>query len=314
VILKRFANVLRGLFRSNARPAEDETTRVAARLEQNVLRLVGNMPTMPDVATRAMSLANDPKTNAADFARLIEGDAAIATDLLRIANSALYTGGAPAVKLPQAVVRLGMFPCKNLIVSICMKSLLWNMTRAERAQCQTLWHHGYVTACLCRQINRSFRLMFAGEEYSAGLLHDMGRILLLLADPECFARIDPLDFHEDAGLLQQERASIGIDHCQLGGWFGEQSQLPDVLIQAMKFHHESNLTESVPQLVTLVATADHMANHLQRGEEIDTYDPLDNPALDSLWSGWPRGRKGRLLDEIPSMMADAIQAAADSDL
>ena len=311
MILKRFADMLRGLFRSNTRPAEDGTAQLAARLEQNVLRLVGNMPTMPDVATRAMTLANNPRTAAAEFARLIEGDAAIATDLLRIANSAFYSGGAPAVKLPQAVVRLGMFPCKNLIVSISMKSLLWNMTGKERSQCEALWHHGYITACLCRQINRSFRLMFAGEEFSAGLLHDMGRILLLLADPECFARVDAMDFSEDAGLLERERAAIGIDHFALGGWFGEQSQLPDILMEAMRFHHEPHLSEKATRLVTLVAAADHMANHLQRGEEVETYDPQENDALASLWAGWPEGRKERLLDDIPAMMAEALEAAGN---
>jgi len=312
VILKRFADMLRGLFRSNARPTEDGTAKLAARLEQNVLRLVGNMPTMPDVATRVMGLANDPKTNAADFARLIEGDAAIATDLLRIANSAIYSGGAPAVKLPQAVVRLGIFPCKNLIVSISMKSLLWNMTGDESALCKALWHHGHVTACLCRQINRTYRLMFAGEEFSAGLLHDMGRILLLLADQECFTRINAMDFQEEAGLLQRERAAIGIDHCALGAWFGEQSKLPEVLIEAMRFHHEPNLSPDATRLVTLVAAADHMANHLQRGEDPETYEPEENSPLTSLWAGWSQGKKERLLDELPTMMTEALQAASDT--
>ncbi len=312
VILKRFADKLRDLFRSNTRPAVEGTRELAARLELNVLRLVGNMPTMPDVATRAMALANDPRTDAAHFARLIEGDAAIATDLLRIANSAIYSGAHPAVKLPQAVVRLGMFPCKNLIIAICMKSLIWNMTGEERLQCEGLWHHGYVTGCLCRQINRSYRLMFAGEEFSAGLLHDMGRVLLLLADPDCFTRTDAMDFHEEPGLLERERAAIGIDHCALGGWFGEQSKLPEVLIQAMRFHHEPSLSEHSTRLATLVATADHMANHLQRGEEADTYYPEENPGLADLWARWPEGRKERFLDEIPSMMAESLREPRSS--
>ena len=192
-------------------PKGDETRERAARLEKNVLRLVGNMPTLPVIATRAMSLANDPKTSAADFARLIEGDAAITSGLLRIANSAIYSTGAHAVKLPQAVARLGFFACKNLIVSISMKSLIWKMAGDEKMRCKTLWHHGYVTGCLCRQISSSYRLRFDGGEFSAGLLHDVGRILLLLADPECFGRADPMDFREDSGLLERERAAIGID-------------------------------------------------------------------------------------------------------
>jgi HD-like signal output (HDOD) protein len=313
VLPKRFADMLRGLFRLNAQPTKDSRAEVAARLEKNVLRLVGNMPTMPDVATRALTLTNDPKTSAIDFARLIESDTAIATDLLRIANSALYSGGAPAVKLSQAVVRLGMFRCKNLIISISMKSLIWDMTGDERLRCEALWHHGRVTACLCSQINQSYRLLFAGEEFSAGLLHDMGRILLLLADPECFTRVDAMDFREDEGILDRERATIGIDHCALGGWFGAQSQLPDILIQAMRYHHEPQLIENSTKLVTLVAAADHMANHLQRQEEVEGYQPEENAALASLWARWPQARKERLLGELPSLMAQALQAATRID-
>jgi HD-like signal output (HDOD) protein len=310
VLLKHFADKLRGLFRSHGRPKRDEAAELAARLEQNVLRLVGNMPTMPDIATRAMALANNPATRADDFARLIEGDAAIATELLRIANSVAYSGGAPAVKLPQAVVRLGIFPCKNLVLSISLKSLIWGMTGEERSQCEALWQHGFVTGSLCRRINRSCRLLFDGEEFSAGLLHDVGRTLLLLADPECFARAAGLDFRDDGAVLGREREAIGIDHCALGAWFGENSNLPDVLIRAMRSHHEPGSAEGSAGLVALVAAADHMANHLQRGEGGDTYRPEENPWLDHLWWNWPEGKKERLFGEIPSMMAEAAQAAA----
>jgi HD-like signal output (HDOD) protein len=214
------------------------------------------------------------------------------------------------VKLPQAVARLGLFPCKNLILSISMKSLIWKMVGEEKAQCEALWQHGYVTGCLCRQINRSYRLLFDGEEFSAGLLHDVGRILLLLADPECFAQANAMDFREGAGLLERERAAIGIDHCALGGCFGEHSALPDILIQAMKLHHEPP-SENSSRLVALVAAADHMANHLQRGEEAAAYHPEENSGLASLWARWPEGRKERLVGEVPGMMAEALRAAAN---
>ena len=310
MILGRLANVLRELFRSNARPERDETADLAARLEQRVLTLVGNMPALPDTATRAMALADDPDSNLAEFARLIEGDVAIATALLRIANSALYSGGAPDAKLSQAVVRLGAFQCKNLILSISMKSLVWQMADDQKKQCEALWHHGYVTAWLCRQIGQTYRVRFDGAEFSAGLLHDLGRILLLLADPECFARADALDFRDEQGLLARERAAIGIDHCALAAWFAEHSKLPDTLIQAMKFHHEPEAAEHSNMLVALVATADHMANHLERGEEVTAYRPEENGGLACLSARWPEGRKDRLHEEIPLMMEESLRAAA----
>jgi len=310
VILKRISNMLSDLFRSNVRSDDDRATEVAARLQQNVLALVGNMPALPDTATRAMALADNPGVDFAALVRLIEGDVAIATGLLRMANSAFYGGGTPATKLLQALVRLGRFQCKNLIVSICMKSLIWEMVGDEMVQCEALWHHGYVTGSLCHRINRDFRLMLDGAEFSAGLLHDLGRILLLLADPECFALAGGLDFREEPGLLLRERAAIGIDHCALGAWFGEHSKLPDSLIEAMRFHHDPGSAEPSNRLLDLVGAADHMANHLQRGEEVEDYDPEENLGLAHLCARWATARKDRLLGAIPTMMEESLQAAA----
>ena len=310
MILKKISEMLHQMFRSSARAEDDDVNRRAARLEEKVLSLVGNMPALPDTAQRALALANLPEADFAELARLIEGDTAIATGLLRVANSAIFTGGAPAVKLHKAVVRLGMFQCKNLIVSIGMKSLFQRMAGNTKEQYETLWHHGYVTAFLAGQINRSFRLGFDGDEFSSGLLHDLGRILLVLADADCAARADVMNFHEDGGLLERERSAIGVDHCALGSWFGEHSQLPQTLIHAMRHHHELNPPADSHKLVALVATADHIANHLQEGKEAKDYQPLDNVALAGLWGPWPEGRKQRFLEEIPAMMDQSLQAAA----
>ncbi len=309
-VLKQIADRLRRLFRANARPAGDPAAASAARLERNVLALVGNMPTLPDCATRAVALADRPDSTFIDLARLVEADAAIAADLLRIANSAFYTGGAPAAKLPQALMRLGMLQCKNLIVSIGMKSLLWKMAQAERRQCELLWQHGHVTGSLCRRLNRSFRLGFEGEEFSAGLLHDLGRVLLLLADPDCFARAGAMSFDEGPDLLERERAAIGIDHSALGGWFGEHSRLPEALVQAMRLHHEPGADSPSAKLVALVAAADHMANHLQTYGQANGYDVHTNPGLAHLWARWPPARKERLVGELSSILAECAHATA----
>jgi HD-like signal output (HDOD) protein len=310
VILKKFADKLRSLFLANVPSKGEQPATTALRLRDQVFDLVENMPTMPDAATRAMAVANNPDSSLTELARLIEADATIATCLIRYANSALYSGGAPALKLPQAIVRLGLSQCKNLILSIGIKSLFRGMTGATKQQCAVLWHHGHVTGSLCRQINGVYRLGFEGEEFAAGLLHDLGRVLLVLADADCSTRAATMDFHEDAGTLERERAAIGIDHCALGAWFAEHSQLPDTLIQTIQFHHESWTCDKPSQLVLLVATADHMANHVQLGQTIEAYEPEDNLALAELWLRWPEARKQRLSDAIPAMMAEAVRAAA----
>jgi HD-like signal output (HDOD) protein len=309
LILKPIADKLRQLFRSRVRSQGEEVIETAKRLEDRVLTLVDNMPTLPHTATRAMALANDPNSRFADLARLIEGDTTIATGLLRVANSALYRSSCPAVKLEQALVRLGLWYCKHLILSIGMKSLFQRMAGGVQAQCEVLWHHGYVTAHLCRQLNRAYRLGFDGEEFSAGLLHDLGRILLVLADSACALRAGALDFDEPVDRLERERTAIGIDHCALGGWFGEHSGLPGALIHGMRHHHEPNATEHAGRLVILLATADHLANHAQRGDSDTAYNLDENAGLACLWAGWPDARKERFLGDLAGMMEEAIRAA-----
>jgi len=310
MILKRISNLLKKIFQENEAPAAGGTVEVAARLEQRVLALVDNMPALPATATRAMAIANDPDSNFIDLAGLIEGDAAIATALLRFANSAFFAGGAPAVKLDKAVGRLGMFRSKQLILSIGMKSMFQKMDTTTKDQCAVLWHHGYVTGFLCGRINRAFRLGFDGDEFSAGLLHDLGRILLIMADPDCAERAATMDFVEESDKLECERAAIGIDHCALGAWFGEHSRLPESLIGAMRWHHNPDFSKDSQKLAALVATADHMANHLQRGEETKAYNPEENAGLTGLWDRWPPARRDRFKSEISAMMDESAQAAA----
>ncbi len=310
MVLLALSDKLRKLFNRHTRSAADDTAAVAARLEERVLALVENMPTLPDTAARALALADEPDGSLPEFAALIEQDAAIATAVLRLANSALYAGGMPAVKLQQAVVRLGMKQCQQLVVAIGTRSLFRRIAGPTRLQCEVLWQHASVTASICRQINRGFRLGFDGEEFSAGLLHDLGRILLVLADADAFARSGSSSFVEPPDVLERERRAIGIDHCALGGWFGELSQLPDPVVWAVRFHHEPETAEWPKGLVALVSAADHMANHLQLGEEPGSYDPSDNYGLACLWERWPEEKQNRLLDHLPSMMEESLLSAA----
>jgi HD-like signal output (HDOD) protein len=131
-----------------------------------------------------------------------------------------------------------------------------------------------------------------------------------LADPESLERARAMDFNED-DVLDRERQAIGIDHCALGGWFGEHSKLPPALIQVIRHHHEPTVGERASDLTTLVAAADHMANHLQVVGDPSAYDAEANYGLDCLWARWSDERRSRLLGELPTMMESAASAAID---
>lgn len=308
-MFKRFSDMLRGLF-SGPSPSTPETTaHRAARLEKKILALVENLPTLPDAANRAVALADDPNCRMSDLARLIEADAAIATGLLRVANSALFAAGNPVTKLDQALSRLGLWSAKNLIISIAVQSLFRGIKGDAKARCEALWRHGSTTADLARHLNHTFRLGFKGEEYSAGLLHDLGRVLIAVADPESFSLADPMTFREDTDPTEGERAVLGVDHAALGSLFATHTNLPNDLVQAIRHHHGPDRAESAHRLVALTATADHLANHIHRGESAVAYDPKANGGLSCLWAGWPQTRKDRFLADVPTLLKGISNSA-----
>ncbi|AMV26807.1 HDOD domain protein [Gemmata sp. SH-PL17] len=307
-LLKRFSDALRSMFTSSA-PAAPSAAERAVRLEQQIRRLVDEMPPLPVTATRALALMEDPNVSLAAIADLIREDAALATGLLRVANSALFAGGAPTIRLDQAVVRLGLWTCRSMVTAIGLRGRLRGRATTGEFERRTLWHHGFVTASICAQLNRTHRLGFHGEEYSAGLLHDLGRVLIALADPESLALAGAMDFREEGDLLARERAVIGADHCALGGWFAELSNLPPELVEVIRHHHTPRPPGAGSRLVALVAAADHMANHLQCGGTTENYNPLTNPRLPFLVAGWGGERQKRLIATLPELMRDAVTTA-----
>ena len=159
-----------------------------------------------------------------DFARLIRSDGALTTATLKLANSARLSPGGPVTAVQQAVIRLGMKECYNLIVATGMRKLFRSTDERVSEACQVLWRHSVLTAALCSELNLALRLNMESEEFTAGLLHDLGRILFAVCMPRRRDEIDPLDFREGDGILDRERDAVGTDHCALGGQFAAEER------------------------------------------------------------------------------------------
>ena len=162
--------------------------------------------------------------------------------------------------------------------------------------------------------NELFKLGFEGEEFTAGLLHDFGRTLILIADPVNAPHVDPLDFIDPDNVEARERRHLGISHAEFGAWFAGLNQLPESLVKATRFHHTPELAGDWMQLTALITAADHAANCLQR-VPVQTYDPKTNAAVLHLeQSGVSNARQqfsariGDLLEEAP-MLAESLTSA-----
>ena len=251
---------------------------VVARLA----RRENQLQMLPAVAVDAMQLAKKPDCSISQYATLIERDAKLTVDILKIANSVVYCPPIPIVSLHQAVVRLGLRECQNLIFTACISSLMRRISLDQELIRIVLWQHSFKTALLAMSLNHTFRFGFEGEEFTAGLVHDLGRTLLAVVDCDQFSVVDSLDFDESREQVVREGIVVGTDHCRLGAWYAIQQQLPPQIAEVILWHHQPEMALENPRLTALVSVADHMANHLQRFNESVGYDPASNPYLPTL--------------------------------
>ncbi|MFK7821644.1 MAG: HDOD domain-containing protein [Planctomycetaceae bacterium] len=234
---------------------------------------------LPSVAAEALELSKDPDCDGAKFGRIVERDVALTSEVLSLANSVLFAGNHPVVTVEHAMVRLGLRQCRNLILSSSAASLMKILPVGHEWVREVLWQHSVATATASTHLNRALQLGFQGEEYTAGLLHDFGRMLLAIAAPRGFKEADLLDFEESAMTLEQERAVMGTDHAAFGAWFAEQSDLPTSLVAAIGWHHSPAVDHADQILIALTAAADHIANYIQSHGSADGYRPEENHGI-----------------------------------
>jgi HD-like signal output (HDOD) protein len=161
-------------------------------------------------------------------------------------------------------------------------------------------------------LNREYGLGFIGEEFTAGLIHDLGRSLFGVISPAEFSAADPLDFEESAEILRREREILRSDHCELGAWFIANNKLPEPLIDVVLLHHTPHLALVNRKLVAVTAVADHMANYLQRNGSADEYNPQENTAIEILFDE-SSGNRTNLAKKAHALMTNAMREACSAN-
>jgi len=264
---------------------------------------------LPAAAVQALEIARNPDCSITEFTSVVERDIKLATDVLSMANSALFCTGRPISTLHQSVVRLGLRQCRNIILASSFASLHHSISMHEEWIRELLRHHSFLTGMLALNVNRAVGAGFQGEEFAAALIHDIGRTLFAVCMPESFTEIDRMDFEESADTPEAETRQIGTSHCELGGWFAQNQKLPADLVDVIRFHHNPTQSLRNRRLVALIGVCDHMANHMQRTGSIEDYRIGENTAIHVLEGCGVRNAAGRLAETSIEIMRTADRDA-----
>lgn len=193
------------------------------------LRKLEGVPTLPPIVQRLNQMIEDERVSLNQIAEIIEKDQVITTKVLRLANSAFYGFPRKVSTVNQAMMFLGI----NVLKILIMTSSIFEIIHKEDV---SLWEHSIGVAACARIISEKANIPEPQEIATAGLLHDLGRVIEMVTFKEEFTAIKMLvEKGEDA--LNAERSILGIDHAEIGAFLMTQWNLPERLIEAVQAHH-----------------------------------------------------------------------------
>lgn len=217
--------------------------RITERLKKNELEL----PSLPEVAVKVRTEVEKEDSSAADIAKIVSADPAISARLLQVANSPLYRGTSSIDTVQAAVARLGAKTVRNLVTSLVTKQLFQSQSQALKERMQKLWVHSTEVAATAMILARKYTKIDPEEAMLAGLLHDIGAVVVI-AEAE-----NHLDVIENPELLE---SAIETLHGPIGKLVLESWKFsPELILAASEHEHLDRDGEGDATLTDIVMIA-----------------------------------------------------------
>ncbi|HLP97129.1 MAG TPA: HDOD domain-containing protein [Sideroxyarcus sp.] len=266
-----------------------------------LVRSVGKLASLSDVFVRINRLVGDPNSRMNDIARAAERDPAFTARLLRVANSAFYGFSSTIDTVDKAVSIIGTAQIRNLALATSVANSFAGLPNTLVSM-EHFWRHSLYCALAARILARQARKCDPDAVFTAGLLHDIGQLVIFNRMPQQAkeALLLVLDSADELPVYQAERQIMAFDHAQVGGELARQWKLPPMLAECIEYHHDIAAAKDFPREVALV----HIANILALMAETQTLDPADVSPID------PRAWEMVGLD-AGEVMADTVTEAQE---
>ncbi len=211
-------------------------------------------PPLPAVALRVIQVAQDPHSSASDLALVVSADPGLSARLLKISNSAAYRRSREVTSIQDALVVLGFVQARNVAVSTSITASFPPDSLNALFRVEVFWRHSLAVAFQAADIASRSRAVDPPSAFTAGILHDMGRLAMFYAQP---ASLDQAIAQVVAGMGTPEAIEaqeLNYDHAELGGLLAERWGLPGEVCASIAQHHA--IEGDSESLAGVVAMAD----------------------------------------------------------
>jgi putative nucleotidyltransferase with HDIG domain len=235
-----------------------------------ILARIQTVPSLPSVVIKLRQYLNEPEVNFDALARMIEYDPGLTANVLQLSNSAYFGWSRSIRTVKESIVRLGTNRIFQMVLCMSVAPLVRKPIKGYDLDSEGLWRHSIATAICAELVANEFELACRGEAFTAGLLHDMGKIVLgtfVDIDDEPIKEImasDNLSFNE------AEQMVLGIDHAEVAAALLAAWNLPEEVSDAVRWHHQpSRAAENRRELAELIHVSDLLCLDLGFGGGTD---------------------------------------------
>jgi len=270
------------------------------RLKKIVEGIVG-LPTLPSVVTTITKMMQNPRVSAAQIGKVIQSDVALTSKILKLVNSAFYGFPNRISTVTHAIVILGFNAVKSTAMSVSVFESFGKGKGEEVIDRVGFWKHSIGCAAAARVIAKWLNMRELEEAFIAGLLHDIGLLILDQFIHDEFVKIVNYAREKDVLLRDAEKAVLdGITHNDLGAWLGRKWNLAPSLIEVIETYPNPSSASSNYQLICIVHVADIFVRALDIGDPGDKRMPNINK---SAWN-----KLGLKDEDLPSIFKEIIES------
>ena len=234
-----------------------------------IKRTMEGIQPIPQVALKILRLINEEEHDIKELTEEIRQDQVICAKTLKLCNSAIFAGIKKIDSLDHALAYLGFNHLVKLIISNMMDNF-YGRSGSGYSLCKGgLYYHAVGTAIISEKLANLTSKVKPGSAYTAGLLHDIGKVVLDQYIASAYPLFYRQLFEEETNFLEAEKTILGIDHTEVGCDLALRWSLPDSLIDTIRYHHEPEKAVRNFELKHIVYLADLLMSRFHTGLELD---------------------------------------------
>ena len=220
-----------------------------------------SLPSAPAVVHQLTALMTKDDVSSNQIANIVETDQALTAKILKLVNSPFYGFSRKIASVEEAVTMLGIDSLQQLFLTTSVVNTM--QTESTVLSMDAFWTHSFSVGVFAKHLLHSQSSEVRNEAFVCGVMHDIGRLLLMRIDPDKYVSF--YDKGESVSVLEKESSWFGADHQYAGQLLAQKWNFPNSFISAISHHHDPDQSESNQLLVSAIHIADLICHALNLG-------------------------------------------------